>query len=112
MPNKIMGWSYGIGEDRREIGYSVDATCDHPGCKEEIHRGLSYACGDQHGSDVCCCEKYFCEDHRRHWVKWDDRTVRICDECASILRDDIADGESHWLWNEEQGQFEEKEYAI
>ena len=38
-----MGWSYGF-ENGREVGYSVEATCDYDGCDVEIHRGLAYKC--------------------------------------------------------------------
>lgn len=59
-----MGWS--IGYDRRwkrDIGYGVPATCDHPGCNTEINRGLGYVCKDQqpHGGDGCGL--YFCSQH-------------------------------------------------
>jgi len=59
-----MGWGHGGTDSRgREIGYSISATCDHPGCTEEIHRGLEYACGGIHGEDVNSCEGYFCYQH-------------------------------------------------
>lgn len=58
-----MGWSYGTNSEGREIGYSVQATCDWPGCSAEIDRGLSYLCGEVH-DDGMFCNGYFCEDHR------------------------------------------------
>lgn len=64
-----MGWAH-CGEDSegREIGYSVEAVCDHPECEKIIDRGMAYACGSQHGGgdgtpDYVYCEKYFCGDH-------------------------------------------------
>lgn len=52
----------------RPIGYGVTATCDHPGCMEQIDRGLGYACGGMHGPEDAhgdeCCERYFCGKHR------------------------------------------------
>lgn len=71
-----MGWG-NCGEDSRgrPIGYYTQAVCDHPGCNEEIDRGLAYACGGMHGEhhmlgepeelDGCyiSCENYFCSKH-------------------------------------------------
>lgn len=61
-----MGWS--IGYDRkwkRDIGYGVPATCDHPGCAAEIDRGLGYVCGGQpYGGDFGC-GLYFCPKHKK-----------------------------------------------
>ena len=45
-----MGWSYGENMDGKEIGYSVEASCEHPGCDKKIDRGLAYACGGDHGA--------------------------------------------------------------
>ncbi len=56
-----MGWSIGYDEQwKRDIGYGVPAYCDHPGCNEEIDRGLGYKCE----SPRCGCEKFYCEKHR------------------------------------------------
>ena len=46
-----------------DVGYGVPATCERPGCKEEIDRGLAYLCGDQHGGDEYSCGGYFCGQH-------------------------------------------------
>ncbi len=63
-----MGWMH-CGEDSkgRPIGYGEPATCDHPGCDSEIHRGLAYACGGMHGNNEGC-EGYFCEKHKSHYI--------------------------------------------
>lgn len=59
-----MSWANcGYDSTGRRIGYSVEATCDHPGCNAKIDRGLSYACGGFHGDDNVSCEKYFCSKH-------------------------------------------------
>lgn len=61
-----MGWS--IGYDRkwkRDIGYGVPATCDHPGCGTEIDRGLSYVCGGQPYGGEFGCGLYFCWKHTK-----------------------------------------------
>lgn len=63
-----MGWMY-CGEDSkgRKIGYGIVATCDFPGCNEQIDRGLAYACGGMHGDEgqngEPCCDGYFCGEH-------------------------------------------------
>ncbi len=56
-----MGWGYGE-VDGREVGYNVMATCDFPGCKAKIDRGLGYCCGTMHGGDNGC-GNYFCAAH-------------------------------------------------
>lgn len=67
-PNKKehseMGYA-NCGEDSqgRPIGYAHEAICDYPGCSAKIDRGMSYACGGDHGEDNFSCEKYFCHDH-------------------------------------------------
>ena len=57
-----MGYGYGVANGK-EVGYSVEATCDHPGCNEKIDRGIAYACGGDHGEDEHSCDGYFCDDH-------------------------------------------------
>ncbi len=61
-----MGWSIGYDSRwKRDIGYGVPAYCDHPGCGEEIDRGLSYVCGGTHRGGEHGCGLYFCSKHRR-----------------------------------------------
>lgn len=63
-----MGWSIGYDERwKRDIGYGVPAYCDHPGCKAEIDRGLSYVCADEqpYGGERGC-GRYYCHEHRGH----------------------------------------------
>ena len=80
-----MGWANcGTDSQGRLIGYTHEAICDYPGCKKEIDRGLSYACGDMHGEDEISCERYFCEEHKRDLVRqpWTGgRRVSVCNEC-------------------------------
>ena len=55
---------YSIGWDsthERDIGYGVPAVCEHPGCNEEINRGMGYACGGGFPEDGC--GMYFCGKH-------------------------------------------------
>jgi len=59
-----MSWSVGYDSNwNRDIGYGVPAWCDHPGCQTEIHRGLSYVCGDEIRGGERGCGLYFCPEH-------------------------------------------------
>jgi hypothetical protein len=80
-----MGWSIGYDERwKRDIGYGVPAECDHPDCREQINRGLSYVCADQvpYGGDGCGL--FFCETHRGHELPSDasDYSSDCCERCA------------------------------
>jgi hypothetical protein len=77
-----MGWAHcGTDSTGREIGYVIAATCDHPGCKAKIDRGLGYACGGMHGDSIGC-EKYFCGEHMRYdYDPGEQRYTQFCDEC-------------------------------
>lgn len=82
-----MGWGYGIIQGK-EVGYTVDATCEHKGCNEEIHRGLSYACGGMAGEDEYSCNGFFCSKHLNNYVETDQGDeLCICESCAKILLD-------------------------
>lgn len=81
-----MGWAdCGTDSKGRPIGYAFEAKCDHPGCNEEIDRGLSYACGDMHGQTEVGCEGYFCEKHRATWVLVGREDHSVCDTCAERM---------------------------
>lgn len=88
-----MGWGAGTSAAGREIGYTVDAECDHPGCSTIIDRGLAYACGGMHNhetlpsSDFSACDLYFCEDHRvwRALPGTGGASVTVCGKCAGAL---------------------------
>ncbi len=59
-----MSWAVGYDRDwKRDIGYGVPATCDHPDCTAEIHRGLAYVCGGEPYGGTHGCGLYFCENH-------------------------------------------------
>ncbi len=82
-----MGWAdCGKDSNGRPIGYAFPATCDHPGCKAKIDRGLAYACGGMHGEqstdDIWCCEGYFCE---KHLTDSDKTRYFVCEACAKTL---------------------------
>lgn len=98
-----MGWgNCGTDSKGRHIGYVFEAVCDYEGCNEEIHRGLSYVCGDMHGEDEISCEKYFCEKHRNNFIEHDKRTLRICDECKKVLIES-----EEWIEDENEGVIKE-----
>lgn len=86
-----MGWAYcGQDDQGRDIGYAIAATCDHPGCKAEIDRGLAYVCGGMHGGDGIGCGKYFCEEHRTS-IWHDGHHVGVCLACAEEVGSDDDD---------------------
>jgi len=61
-----VGWSLcGKNDHGQEIGYSVEAVCDEPGCEVAINRGLAYLCGRMH-EDSETCHKYYCQEHLYH----------------------------------------------
>lgn len=70
-----MGWAFcGTDANGREIGYGVEAECDHPDCHEKIDRGLGYCCGSMHnGDNDDGCGGYYCLKHlapERHFCEW------------------------------------------
>lgn len=74
-----MGWSIGYDESRkRDIGYGVPATCDHPGCGKAIDRGLAYVCASEqpHGGDGCGL--YFCGEH----LHYHEELGMACERCC------------------------------
>lgn len=58
-----MGWSVGKNNEGRDVGYGVPAYCDHPGCNEEIDRGLGYICGSEPDGGDDGCGRFFCGKH-------------------------------------------------
>jgi len=59
-----MGWSIGFDSNwNRDIGYGVPAQCDHPGCGEQIDRGLAYICGGEPYGGEDGCGLFFCSSH-------------------------------------------------
>lgn len=101
-----MGWS--IGYDikwRRDIGYGVPAYCDHPGCDEEIDRGLSYVCGGGLFGAERGCGLYFCGKH----LQYHDRLPQLCARCAPRIRKPFEPKPDHpewiaWKLNDESWQ--------
>lgn len=80
-----MGWGYDIDRNGREVGYSIQATCDWPGCTKVIDRGLGYACGGDHDEGEAGCAGYYCGQHRQGYRRLTcgvSRTVEVCNDCA------------------------------
>ena len=105
-----MGWSHcGTDSEGREIGYGIEATCDHPGCHAEITRGLSYACGGWHGETDFSCERYFCPDHLYFSTIEIDREVHpwgieFCEQCVREHTDERGANMISPFWRESTGQ--------
>lgn len=86
-----MGWANcGNDSSGRPIGYANSATCDHPGCKVKIDRGLSYACGNMHGETTWGCERYFCSKHLL--IVGRDHDSQLCDECFDLMKKEERHG--------------------
>lgn len=93
-----MGWGYGIVQGK-EVGYNVEATCEHEGCCKEINRGLSYSCGGMAGEDEYSCNGFFCEEHLLNFVQtYYGDTIMVCDECAKTLLES-----EEWYEDEAEG---------
>ena len=109
-----MGWSVGWDSNwKRDVGYGVPATCDHPGCGSSIDRGLSYVCGSQPYGGERGCGLYFCEKHLAYHTHRREGTVQLCERCGKRRRPftptpDVAEWIQHKLtdkswsaWREE-----------
>lgn len=74
-----MGWQIGFDNKwQRDIGYGVPAICDHPGCSNEIDRGLSYVCANMepYGGERGC-GLFFCNEHQHSTEKH----TQLCSRC-------------------------------
>lgn len=108
-----MGWA-DCGEDDlgRPIGYSYEATCDHPDCGAEIDRGLGYACGGRHGEEGIAgqpgCPRYYCGDHLdpedhgcdqlkewRDYYEQEESMTNHINEALGLMSSMIESGERH-----------------
>jgi hypothetical protein len=71
-----MGWSIGYDANwKRDIGYGVPASCDHPECNAEIDRGLGYVCGGEPYGGEHGCGLFFCNPHLT--------LTQLCDRCLA-----------------------------
>lgn len=72
-----MGWAIGYDHNwQRDIGYGVPCECDHPGCHEQIDRGLAHVCGGEPLGGERGCGLYFCGKHL-----WMTRGWQCCNRC-------------------------------
>lgn len=80
-----MYWAIGYDEYwKRDIGFGVSGTCDHPDCEKAIHRGVEHVCGGEPYGGDDCCGLYFCEDHlQMKVVDAGSEAVSVCTQCAS-----------------------------
>lgn len=63
----------------RDQGYGVPAKCDHPGCDQDIDRGVGYACS---GDPDEGCGLFFCGEHLSHLRSEDGSWgVAKCERC-------------------------------
>ncbi|MBN9357441.1 MAG: hypothetical protein J0I15_13385 [Herbaspirillum huttiense] len=92
-----MGWSIGYDDThKRDIGYGVPAYCDHPGCKNEIDRGISYVCGGEPGGGEHGCGLFICAHHQRA----NKHCFQLCQHCADRRRKQLTPSEDHPDWME------------
>lgn len=86
-----MSWARGTNSAGREVGYAIEAHCDHPECRTVIDRGLSYICGsDIEGGDHGC-GKFFCDEHRRTTFTG-PATVSLCAACLKLYEVAFQEG--------------------
>jgi hypothetical protein len=66
-----MGYMLYEDDHGRQAGYAVDATCDYPGCDEEISRNSEARC--EH------CVMFFCWEHK---TCYDEHDVEMDEQCT------------------------------
>lgn len=79
-----MSWAAGYDPNwKRDIGYGVPATCDHPDCDADIDRGLAYVCGNDIYGGEHGCGLFLCDAHLGFWVDERGNIVgpQRCDRC-------------------------------
>ena len=81
-----MSWEIGYDSNwNRDVGYGVPSVCDHPECNEEIHRGLSYICGEDPMGRDYGCGLYFCSEHLfLIYIEEDEKIVQVCQLCWNM----------------------------
>ena len=95
-----MSWARGINHEGREVGYAIEAPCDHPECGTVINLGLSYICGSEiHGGEHGC-GKFFCDLHRRPTLTG-PVTVSLCAACMKFYEAAFPEGEPIYVEPEE-----------
>lgn len=71
-----MSWAFGI-ENGKEVGYSVDDTCNLKECDKEIDRGIDHRCGGVSNlHDDFGCGNFFCARHVNY-----TENGQLCNDC-------------------------------
>jgi hypothetical protein len=90
-----MGWAIGYDEHwKRDIGYGVPAYCDHPGCKKEIDRGISFVCGGEPEGGEQGCGLFICGEHQHS----NGACYQLCRHCADKRRRKLTPSADHPEW--------------
>lgn len=90
-----MGWSIGYDSNwNRDVGYGVPAQCDHPGCKAEIDRGLSFVCGGEPYGGEYGCGLFVCGEHQNA----NNHCLQLCRHCADRRRRRLQPSADHPDW--------------
>jgi hypothetical protein len=90
-----MGWSIGYDDNwSRDIGYGVPAYCDHPGCKNEVDRGLGYVCGGEPYGGEHGCGLFVCSEHTHA----NNKCLQLCQHCADRRRKKLSPSPDHPEW--------------
>lgn len=82
-----MGWAHGLNYRGEEIGYGVEAICEHVGCNsfDPIDKGLAYCCGGLAGVEgTFGCGHYFCLGHLIFTCKPSPKVAsahQLCESC-------------------------------
>lgn len=100
-----MSWAVGYDANwKRDIGYGVPATCDHPECNELIDRGLSYVCGGEPYGGGNGCGLYFCDKHI--YCNGPPQCERCVNEQPPfVAKPDVAEWVNHKLTDESWAQW-------
>lgn len=104
-----MGWSIGYdGNWKRDIGYGVPSTCDHPGCGKAIDRGLGHVCGGEAYGGEEGCGLYFCGDHL--WFALGPQQCQRCSDGGEPFAPtpDVAEWVEHKLTDESWQRWRDK----
>lgn len=95
-----MGWAYGVDENGKEVGYSVEAKCDHLGCSTMIFRDVDAACGGMHGKTEVGCTGHFCAQHFNFHEDQQGHMISVCQACASKEVD-----AGNWAYDEDEDTY-------
>lgn len=83
-----MYWAIGYDERwNRDVGFDVPGICDHPSCKNTIHRGVDHVCGGEPYGGELACGLYFCKDHlEMKTIRSSDKPIQVCAQCSATQK--------------------------